>query len=934
MTRAQARLIQQITGYNQVLEVPDEPAQKRRRRHQSDPRSPPYPSFPSSARIDSKDDQEESLSPQLGLVAVRACREGSPEVTTPPPPDHTEITTPPLLPTPTLDQPDEDLSQLSSKSEDKLPAKSQKETTSSCLNAHMPGRDGRDQKEQGLAEKEASQAMQQRRDKLRTNHSIHLDSSQSSSCRTDCTPSQKEEEEEARVEFKEEEALLMQEQQSVQSGSSQDVSLNPSGRPSRRAALRSLEAMRETQVALEVKEPSVASKKPAHARSAVPKRSQRELIASKQFVHEGKLMELQISNCQSKRYSTWVKCMQCYAKVGGDSCRFVGIRAFFVDPRTGNPHDYDEEHPNADLAPVLMSSKNPEPKMEFPKDKDFNRPMDHFCRDRIMRTVAESLMPTMELEIEHARMAKCLRRDRELQYRQMCDFCMTSIFSASWMCRICGKELCVECKDVLSTKPGGFLSNCVRFRQHTIEDFVPTTRFFLDTLVEEVKLMKTLVNSSEDHPKQQEVNDKSDSSEDDEGQLSDVHSSSTDEPQDWAKIRPVDAGSIADRIVGSHTLKRFRSETLSADEFMAEWSKGEPLLVESVTPAMQNEWGPKAFIDRYGEDECFIVRCDKEPVVSKLKTQLDSITKRTTVGSFFRAFGKTEEERKEILGQGIWKLKDWPPSDSFDNVFPELYQDFNRAVPMADYTRRDGVINISSLYPGGVIKPDLGPKMYNAFPSVEAPGGKGSTRLHMDMADAVNIMLYAAPPQVDGLPEEHKPGVAAWDIFRAEDADKLRQFLRTELNLRYKDDPIHTHKHFIDSEMRIKLFKKYGVKSWRIYQKAGEAVFIPAGCAHQVCNLGDCIKVAVDFVSPENVSRCFKLTSEFRSMTQDSRAWKQDVLALKNTLWYAWCACREMQGAGPNANRPDNTFQVVMVKQPQPPIPNTSSASVRGKRHR
>ncbi len=70
--------------------------------------------------------------------------------------------------------------------------------------------------------------------------------------------------------------------------------------------------------------------------------------------------------------------------------------------------------------------------------------------------------------------------------------------------------------------------------------------------------------------------------------------------------------------------------------------------------------------------------------------------------------------------------------------------------------------------------------MYNAWPGSEAPGGNGTTRLHMDIADAVNIMLHASPPTGDDVPEEHRPGVAAWDIFRAQDADKLRAFLRKE----------------------------------------------------------------------------------------------------------------------------------------------------------
>ncbi|KIK50244.1 hypothetical protein GYMLUDRAFT_114845, partial [Collybiopsis luxurians FD-317 M1] len=46
------------------------------------------------------------------------------------------------------------------------------------------------------------------------------------------------------------------------------------------------------------------------------------------------------------------------------------------------------------------------------------------------------------------------------------------------------------------------------------------------------------------------------------------------------------------------------------------------------------------------------------------------------------------------------------------------------------------------------------------------------------------------------------------------------------------------------------------VYSFRVYQRPSEAVFIPAGCAHQMSQLPYCIKVAIDFISPENVRRC------------------------------------------------------------------------------
>jgi len=156
------------------------------------------------------------------------------------------------------------------------------------------------------------------------------------------------------------------------------------------------------------------------------------------------------------------------------------------------------------------------------------------------------------------------------------------------------------------------------------------------------------------------------------------------------------------------------------------------------------------------------------------------------------------------------------------------------------------------------------------------------------MADAVNMMLYAAR-RGDGT-----VGTAAWDIFRAEDAGKIRQFLKAKFPDSNVHDPIHSQVYYLDSDLRRQLYDEYGVASWRIYQRPGEAVFIPAGCAHQVCNLADCIKVAVDFVSPENVNRCEGLTREFRQQNQ-AQAWKEDVLQLRSMMWYAWLSCNRTE---------------------------------------
>ena len=48
----------------------------------------------------------------------------------------------------------------------------------------------------------------------------------------------------------------------------------------------------------------------------------------------------------------------------------------------------------------------------------------------------------------------------------------------------------------------------------------------------------------------------------------------------------------------------------------------------------------------------------------------------------------------------------------------------------------------------------------------------------------------------------------------------------------------------------------------------------------------NCIKVAEDFVSPENVSHCFHLTQEFRELS-DTHSNHEDKLQIKNIIYHA-----------------------------------------------
>lgn len=128
--------------------------------------------------------------------------------------------------------------------------------------------------------------------------------------------------------------------------------------------------------------------------------------------------------------------------------------------------------------------------------------------------------------------------------------------------------------------------------------------------------------------------------------------------------------------------------------------------------------------------------------------------------------------------------------------------------------------------------------MYFANGSVQGDGHHGSTKLHMDLTDAQNIMLYAADFG-DG-----KPGCANWAIFRPEDADLIREFARKRV-LQGPGDAIHSQNIYLSPSMLHILAEEYNIRPYIIDQYPLQSVCIPAGCPHQVwlfmCHLrADC----------------------------------------------------------------------------------------------
>jgi len=95
---------------------------------------------------------------------------------------------------------------------------------------------------------------------------------------------------------------------------------------------------------------------------------------------------------------------------------------------------------------------------------------------------------------------------------------------------------------------------------------------------------------------------------------------------------------------------------------------------------------------------------------------------------------------------------------------------------------------------------------------------------------------------------------------------------------------------YLDDELLDTLREQAGIVPYAILQKLGDAILVPAGCAHQVRNLRSCIKIAADFVAPEHVQHCVRLTEELRQLPSWHHR-RQDVLSVRTILLYAALAC-------------------------------------------
>ena len=274
------------------------------------------------------------------------------------------------------------------------------------------------------------------------------------------------------------------------------------------------------------------------------------------------------------------------------------------------------------------------------------------------------------------------------------DTCMTSLFSASWMCRVCGREVCHECfiqvKELTSEPPSAtqaelaalqgkrekhahsnpFFLSCNKRTEHAAAAFTPVTRFWNEELEKAIDEMEEILKRVDIGGGEDVENNERNERERKERYSYDPYSSPLSSP---SNSDPADVGTapvvydsyrpsnLSPRVasIPVHRIQQipaslydpvpsrpsspshfsYSSSASPPPSFSSLWTLGVPILVKDVLPRFKLTWTPEYFIQQYGDQSCLVIECQTD------------VNKRVSVRQFFEQFGKYEGRTQ------CWKLK-------------------------------------------------------------------------------------------------------------------------------------------------------------------------------------------------------------------------------------------------------------------------------------
>ena len=270
-----------------------------------------------------------------------------------------------------------------------------------------------------------------------------------------------------------------------------------------------------------------------------------------------------------------------------------------------------------------------------------------------------------------------------------------------------------------------------------------------------------------------------------------------------------------------------------------------------------------------------------------------------SIKKFFEGFNTVSKRPTTDAGEPITlKFREnWPSQeDHFAELLPAQFKDLMGALPLRDYTSREGRLNLAARLPECFVRLDLGPRMWGGY-------SKATFNLQYNVADAIHMMvargeakdlkgdlgevlLATGCDQTSAelaLEAPNKVG-AIWHIFHPSQADKIKDFVMKNSKADQKKkpkDPLWVGHMYLKERLLEKLETETSIKPWTFVQSVGEGVIVPAGAPYQVKVLNSSLFCQSEFVSPEQMRQVMKLS--FTDVGQQF----DDRLQVKNVVFHS-----------------------------------------------
>ncbi|XP_067857171.1 probable JmjC domain-containing histone demethylation protein 2C [Heptranchias perlo] len=332
--------------------------------------------------------------------------------------------------------------------------------------------------------------------------------------------------------------------------------------------------------------------------------------------------------------------------------------------------------------------------------------------------------------------------------------------------------------------------------------------------------------------------------------------------------------------------------------FQEHWIKGVPVLVPGVLTATDsNFWGPERLRQELGEESVNLVNCSGHSVLTRARSK-----------EFWEGF-KTHSKCPRIKARGSKMLRlDYCATEKqFSERMPAQFKELHRHLPLPEYTRNDGKLNLISRLSEERAKSQLELRVCSVYGLSLDDGNTGSSSMCVELTDTLHILVHAEPPQEDRDTVEkaimgrlegdmvddavirrlretsERPG-ALWHIYTAQDTETINDFLKKVVEHPAGQDC------YLDHALRRRLLEECGVGSRAVLQFWGDALMIPVATMYQVQYLTNCIMATKAFISPENVKYCFQSTA----LPKTSNSGTKQNVQMKTILFDTVKDCVEM----------------------------------------